>query len=202
MLVQLPLISFAVFLSGSAIWRAPLCVNTSGVSPSSASPMTTLSAVSGISSAKRLTFCQSMASSTSNASSSVSIGLRPRRTSAAASPPRICGPLVRTMRPYQPAFAAAPTSSVPAVITPLPPLPARAIEMLCAAAAMRGRGGAVVAARAGFSVRGSTCDSRCIRMPTVNRLRGRGQLIEINAPASAAAHDDFQQNRYYGTVIP
>jgi hypothetical protein len=34
------------------------------------------------------------------------------------------------MIPYRPAFAAALSSSVPAVITPLPPLPASAIEML------------------------------------------------------------------------
>jgi hypothetical protein len=30
-------------------------------------------------------------------------------------------------------------------------------------------------------------------MPTVNRLGGRAQLIEINARAGALAHDDFHQ---------
>ncbi len=52
----------------------------------------------------------------------------PMRSRAAASPPRICGPLVRTIRPYRPARAAASSSIVPAVITPLPPLPAMAID--------------------------------------------------------------------------
>src|SRR5690606_7063338 len=49
------------------------------------------------------------------------------------SPPRICGPLVRTISPYRPARAAASSSIVPAVMTPLPPDPANAIERLAGA---------------------------------------------------------------------
>jgi hypothetical protein len=98
-------------------------------------------------------------------------------------------------------LAAAAISSVPAVITPLPPLPASAIETLCAAPASRRRGGGA-AVRAGLSVRGSTGAPIFLRMPTVNRQGARLRLIEINARAGASAHDDFQPNRYYGTVIP
>ena len=58
------------------------------------------------------------------------------RHSAAASPPRICGPLDRTMSPYQPAFAAASSSMFPAVITPAPPLPVTATETLVRVAAL------------------------------------------------------------------
>ena len=107
-------------------------MKTSGTSPSSGSPIITLDASSGISSANRFTFCQSIASRRSKPSSSESSDRWASRSSAAASPPRICGPLVRTMRPYSPALAAASSNSVPAVITPLPPLPAIAIEMLAA----------------------------------------------------------------------
>ena len=140
MLTQLPA-ALAIFFSGSATQRAPLARRTSGASPSSGSPTSRLPGPSGISSAKRFTFCQSIASSRSKRSSSVSIGVVPRRSSAAASPPRICGPLVRTIRPYRPARAAASSSRVPAVITPLPPLPASAIESCGAGAAgLRGCG--------------------------------------------------------------
>jgi hypothetical protein len=128
MLTQQPGIALAIFFSGRARQFAPLAVKTSGAVPSSASPMTTLPARSGISSPKRLTLPQSIASSRSKWSSSASIGARARRSSAAASPPRICGPLVRTIRPYRPARAAASSSIVPAVMTPLPPLPASARE--------------------------------------------------------------------------
>ncbi len=128
MLTQLPGIALAIFFNGSAMQRAPLWVKTPGASPSSASPIIRLAARSGISSAKRFTFCQSIASSRSKLSSSASTASRARRSSAAASPPRICGPLVRTIKPYRPARAAASSSSVPAVITPLPPLPASATE--------------------------------------------------------------------------
>ena len=130
MLIQLPACDLAVFFSGSVTRRAPVALKTSGTSPSSASPISRLSWVSGISSAKRLTFCQSIASSRSKLSSSDCIGRGDKRSSAAASPPRICGPLVRTIRPYRPARAAASSNSVPAVITPLPPLPAMAIDRL------------------------------------------------------------------------
>ncbi len=128
MLVQLPGMALAIFFSGSATQRAPLLAKTSGAAPSSASPITMLVARSGISSAKRWTFCQSIASSRSNVSSSASIGRRASRSSAAASPPRICGPLVRTMSPYRPARAAASSSIAPAVMTPFPPLPAMATD--------------------------------------------------------------------------
>jgi len=130
MFVQLPGMPFESFFSGTASARAPLRRNTSGASPSSASPTTIASGRIGISSAKRWMFCQSIASSRSKPSSSESVGVDASRMSAAASPPRICGPLVRTINPYSPAFAAASSRSVPAVITPLPPLPAIAIEML------------------------------------------------------------------------
>ena len=123
---------------------APVRRNTSGTSPPSASPITRLPACSGISSAKRCTFCQSIASSRSKRSSSDSTGAAPRRSSAAASPPRICGPLVRTIRPYRPACAAASSSSVPAVITPLPPLPAMAIDSPAAAGPAPSRSGVVL----------------------------------------------------------
>jgi hypothetical protein len=132
MLIQLPAMSLAIFLSGSATECAPECRNTCGTSPPSVSQMTMEPACRGISSAKRFTFCQSIASSRSKLSSSDSTGVVESRTSAAASPPRICGPLVRTIRPYSPAWAAASRSSVPAVMTPLPPLPAIAIERLWA----------------------------------------------------------------------
>ncbi len=52
------------------------------------------------------------------------------RISAAASPPRICGPLERTISPYQPACAAASRSRLPAVITPAPPEPHSATQTL------------------------------------------------------------------------
>jgi hypothetical protein len=104
------------------------------------------------------------------------------------------------MRPYQPALAAAAIKSVPAVITPLPPLPASAMEMQCAAPASRRRDGEV-AVRSGWWMRGSNV-APFLPMPTVNRQGARLRLIEINARALAAAHDDFRQKRYYGTVIP
>jgi len=139
MLIQLPGSALAIFLSGSATALAPLRRNTSGTSPPSASPMSRLPACSGISSAKRWTFCQSTASSRSKRSSSDSTGVADSRNRAAASPPRICGPLVRTIRPYRPACAAASSSSVPAVMTPLPPLPAIAIESPASAGCDGGR---------------------------------------------------------------
>jgi hypothetical protein len=58
-----------------------------------------LSGPSGSSVAKRPTFCQSMAASTWKRSSCASVANVDTRTMAAASPPRICGPLVRVMSP-------------------------------------------------------------------------------------------------------
>ncbi len=141
MLVQLPGIALAIFFSGSDTKRAPPARNTAGGSPSSESPTSSPEARIGISSAKRLMFCQSIASSRSKPSSSDSVWVRASRSSAAASPPRICGPLVRTIRPYRPALAAASSSRLPAVITPLPPLPAMAIERLVAAPVCDGLSG-------------------------------------------------------------
>ncbi len=99
MLTQLPGMALAIFFSGSTCAFAPPARKTGGISPPSLSPMARLPACSGISSAKRFTFCQSTASSRSKWSPRLCSGCGPSRTSAAASPPRICGPLVRTIRP-------------------------------------------------------------------------------------------------------
>lgn len=85
--------------AGTATAFAPVFTKAAGASPSASSPTMRLAGPSGISSAKRCTFCQSSASSTSKRSSSDSTGVAEMRTSAAASPPRICGPLVRTISP-------------------------------------------------------------------------------------------------------
>jgi hypothetical protein len=53
-----------------------------------------------------------------------------KRSIAAASPPRICGPEERVIQAYQPATAAASSSSEPAVTTPAPPLPLITSETL------------------------------------------------------------------------
>ena len=60
--------------------------------------MMRLPGTSGISAAKRSTLCQSTAASTAKLSSWASVGKVQTRTMAAASPPRICGPLVRVIK--------------------------------------------------------------------------------------------------------
>ena len=178
MLIQLPGSALIIFFSGSAWLRAPLRVNTSGTSPPSASPMTRLPACSGISSAKRCTFCQSIASSRSKRSSSDSSGVLPSRSSAAASPPRICGPLVRTISPYKPAVAAASSSRVPAVITPLPPLPAMAMET-----------GPRPGPNSLLSEASTLCSSCCLRWLAVNGLRAGGTLIWVKDRSRNPLHN-------------
>ncbi len=59
-----------------------------------------------------------------------STGWSASRNSAAASPPRICGPSVRVDSPCQPAALAASSRKLPVVSAPAPPLPMIAIEML------------------------------------------------------------------------
>ena len=70
-----------------------------GGSPCAGSPTSRLPAVRGISEVKRLTFCQSIAASTWKQSSWLSEAKVDTRSIAAASPPRICGPLVRVISP-------------------------------------------------------------------------------------------------------
>ena len=125
---QLPGIAFASCFNGRFTQRAPRARYASGGAPWSGSATIRLASSSGISSAKRWMFCQSIAISASKRSPRQSIGCGAKRSSAAASPPRICGPLDRTISPYQPARAAASSSMLPAVITPAPPEPQIASE--------------------------------------------------------------------------
>jgi hypothetical protein len=89
------------------------------------------------------------------------------------------------MTPYRPAFATAFNNSVPAVITPLPPLPASAMEMLapsarcCAPACARLTDWPIAFILSLFD----------LDVGLVNRLRGRIGLIQINAPAFPFVHD-------------
>ncbi|EGW54049.1 hypothetical protein TevJSym_ar00640 [endosymbiont of Tevnia jerichonana (vent Tica)] len=53
-----------------------------------------------------------------------------KRTIAADSPPRICGPAERIITPCRPASAAASSRMRPVVTAPLPPEPVMAIEKL------------------------------------------------------------------------
>ena len=159
---QLPGIDFASCFIGTFTQRAPRPRYASGGVPWSGSATIRLAASSGISSAKRWVFCQSIAISASNRSSRQSIGCGAKRSSAAASPPRICGPLERTIRPYQPAFAAASSSMLPAVITPAPPEPQTATETV-----VRAVPGRSVIRRVSFSGRR--------RMPPVRFMRVRGK---------------------------
>jgi hypothetical protein len=130
MLTQPPPAALAVFFSGSACSRAPWRRKTSGASPASAV------ADQQAARADRDLVAEAVqvlpVDGQQHVEAIIQRGHRaaPMRSSAAASPPRICGPLVRTIRPYRPARAAASSSSVPAVITPAPPLPAMATEKL------------------------------------------------------------------------
>ena len=103
-----------IFFSGGHEAARPSRAKTAGVSPSSASPITMrLAACSGISSAKRLTLPQSIASSRSKAvveRGCTGGGDAQQRGRLAAADLR---PLVRTIRPYRPALAAASSSIVP-----------------------------------------------------------------------------------------
>ena len=58
---QAPWISAAIFFNAIGMYRAPLFRNTSGGAPCAGSPIRTLCGPSGISAAKRPTFCQSIA---------------------------------------------------------------------------------------------------------------------------------------------
>jgi hypothetical protein len=88
------------------------------------------------------------------------------------------------MIPYRPAFAAAFNNSVPAVITPLPPLPAMATEML--ASTLR-RSAPLVARITGWAI-AFTVFLLVSGLVQVNRVRGRMGLIQINAPVFPLAH--------------
>ena len=116
---------------GSAAWRGLFLSRPAGASPWAGSPTIRLAAVSGISAEKRVMLSQSMAISRWKLSSWDMIGSVAKRSMAAASPPRICGPEERLISAYQPARAAASSSSEPAVTTPAPPLPAMVSETLC-----------------------------------------------------------------------
>src|SRR6266567_4559523 len=89
------------------------------------------------------------------------------------------------MIPYKPAFAAALSSSVPAVITPLPPLPASAIEMLESAPRERALPALEVSAVAVAST--SSLPAR-FTFCQVNRLRAEFDLTQIKAVAIALLH--------------
>ena len=66
----------------------------------------------------------------SNWSGRLSTGSAAKRSNAAASPPRICGPMVRVNTPCQPTALAASNRKLPVVSAPVPPLPTMAMEML------------------------------------------------------------------------
>jgi hypothetical protein len=120
----------AMSVIGSAACRGLPASSPAGASPWTGSPTIRLSAVSGISAEKRVMLSQSIAISRWKLSSCDMIGSVAKRSMAAASPPRICGPEERLIRAYQPALAAASSSSEPAVTTPAPPLPAMTRETL------------------------------------------------------------------------
>ena len=134
----------------------------------------TLSAASGISSAKRLTFCQSIASSRSNASSSVSIG----RAAEAHQRRRLAAADLRAAGAHHEAVQ-------PALRGGVEQQRARGHHAAAAAAGERdrdalrgaprvGRAASRRAARAGcLGPWLARRVSRCIRCATVNRLRGR-----------------------------
>jgi len=86
--------------------------------------------VRDISSPNRSMFFQSIASNRSQWARSEAMGSGDRQIIAATSPPRIWGPLERTMCAYQPLSPAASNSALPTVITPAPPLPATVIDNL------------------------------------------------------------------------
>ena len=82
----------------------------------------------GIALMKRSAFFQSMATRMSKSLDIVAAGSVESRTSAAASPPRICGPTDRFISPYQPALPAASSRILPDVTAPAPPVPTIAKE--------------------------------------------------------------------------
>jgi hypothetical protein len=112
------------------------------------SPISRLSESSMISSAKRSALFQSMAMTASKRSSMHATGRVDRRTKAAASPPRICGPTERVIRPYQPQRPAASSKRPAAVSEPAPPLPRMARQML-----VRAVSGGVMACLSGSALR-------------------------------------------------
>jgi len=121
--------SLASAFIGTSMTSNPSSRTTAGVAPASGSAMMRLSGRSGISSAKRSAFCQSSASQRSKLSFMHSMGRGPSRISAAASPPRICGPKERRMMPKQPFLPARLNNNSPAVIEPAPPDPVTAMDM-------------------------------------------------------------------------
>jgi hypothetical protein len=92
-------IALAIACIGSSTTRAPRTATTSGTSPCSGSARTRLASESGSSPAKRSMLCQSTATRMSNTSPGASTGSRAKRSKAAASPPRICGPAERANKP-------------------------------------------------------------------------------------------------------
>src|SRR5690349_13633986 len=83
-------------------------------------------------------------------------------------------------------------------MTPLPPLPAIAIERLDAAGGVRRREGAIAVALSCVPTTLSMACS-CQAMPTVDVWNARGALMQIKAPPRAGV--EHASNRYYGTVI-
>jgi hypothetical protein len=78
---------------------------------------------------------------------------------------------------------------VPAVITPLPPLPASAIDRLADAS----RDGGAAAACLRFVVFAVACTWFSSPKSAVNRLCGQEQLMQIKTSATALAQYDLTQ---------
>ncbi len=125
-----PFIVFARLFMGRSSTRAGTSGSSPPLCPTPASLTTRLSLRSGISPINRLMLPGSMASTRSKLSSGDSVGPVARRITAAASPPLICGPAERLIKPYQPAFAATSSNRLPVVMTPEPPLPVSAMDKL------------------------------------------------------------------------
>ena len=127
-----PGMAFAISLIGTSTTRAPVRPTMAGKSPPRGSLITRLCGAASISAPKRWALTQSMPMSRSKCSGGHSTGPLAKRTKAAASPPRICGPTVRVSNPCHPAAHAASSRKLPAVSAPAPPLPRIAMEMLSA----------------------------------------------------------------------
>ena len=88
--------------------------------------MTMPPGATGMAVMKRSAFFQSSATRMLKSRAMQKAGRVDRRTSAAASPPRICGPTERVDSPCQPDLPAASSNMAPAVMAPLPPVPTMA----------------------------------------------------------------------------
>ena len=121
-----PLIAFAISPIGHSTIVQLLSINTRGGSPAAGSAITNPPSATGIAFIKRSAFFQSNATRMSNSFDMQKAGCVDRRTSAAASPPRICGPTERFNSPCKPALPAASNRIDPAVIAPIPPEPTMA----------------------------------------------------------------------------